>query len=115
MYFRSSEDTLQVRVVSMTISQSGTATCGENGIVTTLSDVGGWRSLRSGTASVDSDRDGMPDTWEQKHQLNPEDRSDGSADAGADGYTNVEEYLNGTSPREKIDYRNFCNNVDTIS
>jgi len=32
-----------------------------------------------------------------------------------DGYTNVEEYLDGANAREKIDYRNLGNNVATIS
>ena len=32
-----------------------------------------------------------------------------------DGYTNIEEYLNGTDPNQFIDYRNLGNNVDTIS
>ena len=36
-------------------------------------------------------------------------------DADGDGYTNVEEYLNSTNPRQKIDYTNLGNNVDTIS
>ena len=33
----------------------------------------------------------------------------------ADGYTNVEEYLNGTDPKEFIDYRNLSNNIDPVS
>jgi hypothetical protein len=57
----------------------------------------------------------MPDTWEIKHQLDPAKASDGSIDSDGDGYTNVEEYLNGTNPRQKIDYTNLGNNVDTIS
>jgi hypothetical protein len=39
----------------------------------------------------------------------------GAGNTDGHGHTNVEEWLNGTSPREKIDYRNFANNVDTIS
>jgi hypothetical protein len=35
--------------------------------------------------------------------------------APGDGYTNVEEYLNGIDPRQNIDYTNLGNNVDTIS
>ena len=57
----------------------------------------------------------MPDAWEKEHGLNPAQASDNRLDADGDGYTNVEEYLNGTNPREKIDYRNLGNNVDTIS
>ena len=41
--------------------------------------------------------------------------SAGLGDSDKDGYTNVEEYLNGTNPKESIDYRNLGNNVDTIS
>jgi hypothetical protein len=36
----------------------------------------------------------MPDTWEQSHGLDAGDPADGSMDRDADGYTNVEEYLN---------------------
>jgi pectate lyase len=64
---------------------------------------------------VDADHDGMPDEWEKKYELNPADASDNRVDSDLDGYSNVEEYLNGTNPREKIDYRNLGNNVDTIS
>ena len=57
----------------------------------------------------------MPDEWEKKHNLDPNDPSDGAKDADKDGYTNVEEYLNGTDPNEYINYRNLVNNVDMIS
>jgi hypothetical protein len=57
----------------------------------------------------------MPDDWETKYGLDADSAADGSQDTDDDGYTNVEEYLNGTNPKEKIDYTNFDNNVDTIS
>ena len=41
----------------------------------------------------------MPDQWEQIYGLNPNDAGDGSLDADGDGYTNLEEFLNGTNPR----------------
>ena len=47
--------------------------------------------------------------------LNSADAADASADNDEDGYTNVEEYLNGTHPREAIDYTNLGNNIDTLS
>jgi hypothetical protein len=47
---------------------------------------------------VDSDHDGMPDAWEQKYGFNPNDPSDASKDANGNGYTNIEEFLNGTDP-----------------
>jgi hypothetical protein len=37
----------------------------------------------------------MPDEWETKHGLNPNDAADASADKDNDGYTNVEAFING--------------------
>jgi hypothetical protein len=89
----------------------------ENGIVNDPREVGGYPRYAFSPEDVppDADRDGMPDAWEAKYQLDPAQAADGSRDADGDGYTNVEEYLNGTSPRQKIDYTNLGNNVDTIS
>jgi hypothetical protein len=88
-----------------------------NGIVNDPREVGGYPPYRFAPEDVpaDSDHDGMPDAWETEHNLNPAEAGDGALDADGDGYTNVEEYLNGTSPRERIDYTNLGNNVDTIS
>jgi hypothetical protein len=47
---------------------------------------------------VDADQDGMPDDWESARGLNPGSSSDGAGDRDGDGYTNVEEYLNGLVP-----------------
>ncbi|WP_108424724.1 hypothetical protein [Flagellimonas amoyensis] len=49
------------------------------------------RSSRS--ESYDTDMDGMPDVWEVANGLNP-DIDDSSGDMDADGYTNLEEFLN---------------------
>ena len=62
-------------------------------------EVGGWPELKSTAAPQDRDRDGMPDEWERKHELDPTDPDDHRADADGDGYTNIEEWLNGTLPR----------------
>ncbi len=43
---------------------------------------------------LDSDLDGMPDSWEETHGLDPADASDSVADRDGDGYTNIEEYIN---------------------
>ncbi len=58
-------------------------------------DVGGWPEYGSAAAPVDSDGDGMPDVWEESKGLNPSLASDGALDRDNDGYTNLEEYLNG--------------------
>ena len=66
----------------------------KSGIIDSQADVGGWPELRSTTAPTDTDHDGMPDDWEAKRGLNPNDGADGSRVA-ADGYTMLEKYLNG--------------------
>ncbi len=48
---------------------------------------------------VDSDGDGMPNSWEQLYSFNPNNASDASQDADGDGMTNLQEYLAGTHPR----------------
>lgn len=49
----------------------------------------------------DDDNDGMPDTWERKHGLNPKDRSDASKDNDGDGRNNLQEYKDRSDPNVK--------------
>lgn len=86
----------------------------KSGIIDSQSDVGGWPELKSLHAPADSDGDGMPDEWETKFNLDPADAADNAADVDNDGYTNVEEYLNGTDPTEFVDYTKAENNVNTL-
>jgi hypothetical protein len=83
-------------------------------IINSQAEVGGWPVLKPGTPPPDSDNDGMPDDWESRHGLNPHDPSDAVLDNDHDGYTNLEEYLNGTDPTQSVDYRDPKNNVNTI-
>jgi len=55
----------------------------------------GYGTLAGGTALVDTDKDGMPDAWETKYGLNPNDPSDATGDFDKTGYTNIEKYING--------------------
>lgn len=64
------------------------------GIIDSQRDVGGWPELESLPAPLDSDGDGMPDEWEAKRDLDPNNIDDGKEDRDNDGYTNIEEYLN---------------------
>jgi hypothetical protein len=82
------------------------------GIITNPSQAGGYPEYQ-GKPYKDSDGDGMPDDWEKAHGLNPNDPSDASGDLNGDGYTNIEEFINGTDPQaKKTDWTDLKNNVD---
>jgi hypothetical protein len=65
-------------------------------VPTREADVGGFPAIAGGFACADRDRDGMPDIWETANNLNPDDTADGRRLA-ANGYTNLENYLNGAT------------------
>jgi len=106
-----SRDAIDRRLVSET--REGTATFG-NGIISSPADVGGWPELKDGSPPLDSDADGMPDSWEEKYGFDV-DLDDGAADADKDGYTNLEEYINGTEPTRYVDYTEAANNINTLT
>jgi pectate lyase len=87
--------TLPVRdAVDARIIQDISAGAGH--IIDSQTDVGGWPDYRSADPPADSDLDGMPDSWEKAHRLDPKDPSDAAKpSADGSGYTNVEEYING--------------------
>jgi pectate lyase len=84
-------DSVDERVVGEVRNRTGK-------LINSQSEVGGWPNYRNGSPAMDSDHDGMPDEWERSFGFNPNDLSDSKLDADADGYTNVEEFLNGTLP-----------------
>lgn len=102
-------DSLDARIIEEV--RTGTAKYGETyagggkGIIDSPKAVGGWPKLNSSDPPADRDNDGMPDEWELKYGLNPDDPSDNILDKDGDGYTNIEEYLNNTDPTEYIDYK----------
>ena len=51
--------------------------------------------MKSKPALKDSDNDGIPDEWEKKNKLNPNDASDGIKYSLNKNFTNLEVYLNG--------------------
>jgi len=107
-------DAVDRRVTEMVLTGKVGA---ENGIVKDPKEVGGYPdySFSPDDVPVDTDHDGMSDAWETQFKLNPNLADDGRLDSDNDGYTNVEEYLNGTDPLDKIDYTNLGHNTDTIS
>ena len=62
-------------------------------IIRTENDVGGYPPVASGTPYTDTDGDGIADSWETAHGLNPHDPADGPR-LSANGYTNLENFLN---------------------
>ena len=86
----------------------------KQGIITDIRQVGGYPEYK-GTPYIDTDNDGMPDTWEKKYGLNPKDATDAIKDCNGDGYTNIEKYINGIDPKKKVDWTNSKNNYDTLS
>lgn len=65
----------------------------KSGIIDTQKEVGGWPILKSKPAPKDDDHDGMPNKWEVKHKLNPNDSEDRNC-FDQSGYTMLEIYLN---------------------
>ena len=68
---------------------------GAGHIIDDPSEVGGWPELSAGVPCTDTDHDTIPDDFERLHGLRPADPSDGPLDPDGNGYTNLEEYLNG--------------------
>ncbi|HOI28528.1 MAG TPA: hypothetical protein PLZ15_02115 [Melioribacteraceae bacterium] len=92
-------DILDARIADEVLT--GTVHFGNGGIIDSQNDVGGWPALKTLPAPKDSDRDGMPDEWEIKNGLNPDNPDDRNGDMNKDGYTNLEDYLNNIVITEK--------------
>ena len=105
-------DAVDARIVEFI--RTGRPVVGNNGIIKTPDEAGGWPVYRSKRPLRDTDRDGMPDAWEKKYGLNPNDPSDAALDKDRDGYTNIEEWLNGTDPTKFVDYTRPENNINTL-
>ncbi|MFP6631864.1 MAG: hypothetical protein VCD16_04465, partial [Planctomycetota bacterium] len=85
---------------------------GKGGLINSQKQVGGWPNLEASYRDEeeeervtwsrrDADRDGMRTNWERAYGLKPRSGKDAAEDPDGDGYTNIEECLNGTDPRVK--------------
>lgn len=84
------KDALTQQAINETMNGTGSL------IVVVPATVIAWPTLANGTAPTDTDSDGMPDTWETTNGLNLNNAADG-AQFAMNGYTNLENYLNGIS------------------
>ncbi|RPI30719.1 MAG: DNRLRE domain-containing protein [Chloroflexota bacterium] len=97
--FVTRRDSADTRTINNLLNRTGTF---YNGV--SFGGVGGfpaisWPTLASGTPATDADNDGMADAWEVTYFGNTSRGSsaNSSSDLDADGYTDLEEYLNGTN------------------
>src|SRR5690606_33494379 len=68
---------------------------------------GGLGDFYSSANPIDSDEDGIPDAWELKLGLNPNDPSDAlkaSTNSMHSGYLNIEVYINSLLEEEATDF-----------
>ncbi len=91
-------DAVDVRIAKEVTTKTYTYTSSignKKGLIDSQTDVGGWPTYKTGDVPVDTDKDGIPDEWEKRFGLNPNDASDGNAKTVDPGkqYTNLEMYL----------------------
>ena len=65
-------------------------------------------------AVLDTDGDGLPDEWEKKYGLNVNDASDANADLDGDEFTNLEEYVAKTDPKDPKDHPDYLDSLKIV-
>lgn len=89
-------DRVDERIINNVINGDFTAkgsNGSDKGIIDNPNDVGGWPEYTNGTSLPDSDKDGMPDEWEEAHGLD-KNKDDSSNYNLSKEYTNLEVYYN---------------------
>jgi hypothetical protein len=83
-------DAVDTRVIN-TVYSYGT----QGAHIDSQTQVGGWPTLGTGSAWLDTDQDGMPDFYENMiSYLEPNNPNDRNLDMNSNGYTDLEDYLN---------------------
>ncbi len=89
-------DAVDERIVNEVLLGTATYTgsvTGWPGIIDSQEDVGGWPELTTLPPPVDSDGDGMPDSWEIEMKLDP-NKNDANGRNLSTAYDNIEVYIN---------------------
>jgi len=64
---------------------------------------------------IDADGDGLPNDWETKYGLNPQDASDAAKDLDKDGFTNLEEFQAKTDPADPKSHPEYWDSLAVAS
>ena len=64
---------------------------------------------------IDADKDGMPDAWELKYGLNPNDPADAKADPDGDTFSNLEEFTSKSDPKNPDSHPDFLDYLTLAS
>jgi autotransporter-associated beta strand protein len=105
----------QIKTLGYGPTGTGAGTAGPDGsLYTSQTQTGlgnnGYGVINGGIAPTDSDLDGMPDFWEKTVGLNP--ASNDAMTLAADGYANIEHYLNWLADPHALTATNTAVNVD---
>ena len=74
----------------------------------------GERQIEVQKIVLDADGDGLPDEWEKKYGLNISDPSDANADLDGDEFTNLEEFVAKTDPKDPKDHPDYLDSLKLV-
>ena len=83
------------------------------GIITDINQVGGYPDYKGKPYKI-TNGDGIPDAWKIKFGFDPKGPSIANGDMNGDGYTNIEKYINGIDPTQKVDWKDPKNNINPL-
>ncbi|MEQ1677138.1 MAG: pectate lyase, partial [Chitinophagaceae bacterium] len=90
-------DTLDERIINDVKNRTGTFIDVQGGYphgTAYEQTVNAWPTLKSIATPVDIDKDGIPDVWEKRYDLDPGDAADATQLKLHTFYTNIEVYIN---------------------